>query len=72
VGERRLAALPVPGQHVVLAGDLERAVFECDLEASYPFGRYDIVVGRVVSARARDNQPLVHCDGRLWRLSEIA
>ena len=42
--------------------------FECDLEASYPFGPYDIVVGRVVSARASDNQPLVHSDGRLSRV----
>jgi flavin reductase len=52
--------------------------FECDLEASYPFGRYDIVVGRVVSVvsartgAGRDSQPLVHCGGRMWRLSRIA
>jgi flavin reductase (DIM6/NTAB) family NADH-FMN oxidoreductase RutF len=52
--------------------DGSHLAFECDLEASYPFGQYDIVVGRVVSALARDNQPLVHSDGRLWRLSTIA
>ena len=52
--------------------DGSHLAFECDLEASYPFGQYDIVVGRVVSARAGDNQPLVHGDGRLWRLATIA
>jgi flavin reductase (DIM6/NTAB) family NADH-FMN oxidoreductase RutF len=51
--------------------DGSHLAFECDLEASYPFGQYDIVVGRVVSARARDNQPLVHCGGRLWQLAAI-
>lgn len=55
--------------------DGSHLAFECDLEASYPFGQHDIVVGRVVSARAREcraSQPLVHCDGRMWRLGGIA
>jgi flavin reductase (DIM6/NTAB) family NADH-FMN oxidoreductase RutF len=48
------------------------ATFECELEAVYPFGRHDIVVGRIVSARADDSPdagPAIHFVGRLWQLS---
>lgn len=48
------------------------ATFECELEAVYPFGRHEIVVGKIVSARADDNPdagPAVHLGGRLWQLS---
>jgi flavin reductase len=48
------------------------ATFECELEAVHPFGRHDIVVGRIVSARADDSPdagPAIHFGGRLWQLS---
>jgi len=48
------------------------ATFECELEAVHPFGRHDIVVGRIVSARADDSPdagPAMHFGGRLWQLS---
>lgn len=48
------------------------ATFECELEAVYPFGSHEIVVGRIVSARADDNpqaRPAIHLGGRLWQLS---
>jgi 3-hydroxy-9,10-secoandrosta-1,3,5(10)-triene-9,17-dione monooxygenase reductase component len=48
------------------------ATFECELEAVYPFGRHEIVVGRIVSARADGNPdagPAIHLGGRLWQLS---
>lgn len=59
------------------------AAFECELEAVYPFGRHDIVVGRIVSAQADDSPdadpaagpdagPAVHFGGRLWQLSETS
>jgi flavin reductase (DIM6/NTAB) family NADH-FMN oxidoreductase RutF len=46
------------------------ASFECEVEASYPFGGHDIVVGRVALASVREGRPVVHYDGRLWGLGE--
>ena len=48
------------------------ASFECEVEAIYPFGGHDIVVGRVARASAREGRPVVHYDGRLWGLDEAA
>jgi flavin reductase (DIM6/NTAB) family NADH-FMN oxidoreductase RutF len=51
------------------------ATFECELEAVYPFGRHEIVVGKIVSARADDSPdagPAIHFGGRLWQLSVMS
>jgi flavin reductase len=61
--------------HGVPLLDEALATFECELEAVYPFGRHDIVVGRIVSARADDSpdaRPAIHSGGRLWQLSETS
>jgi flavin reductase (DIM6/NTAB) family NADH-FMN oxidoreductase RutF len=47
------------------------AAFECDVEATYPFGQHDIVVGRVVWAATGDEpdlRPVIHYAKRLWQL----
>ena len=47
------------------------ASFECEVEATYPFGGHEIVVGRVATAQAPGGgRPLIHYDGRLWSLRE--
>lgn len=52
------------------------AVFECDVEATYPFGLHDIVVGRVVWAHAGDDghdvMPVIHYGSALWQLSRLS
>jgi flavin reductase (DIM6/NTAB) family NADH-FMN oxidoreductase RutF len=74
-----VAAGPVRGVPL-LAGAL--ASFECDVQAVYPFGEQDIVVGRVVGAQVGDEAgppgggaeeagPVIHYAGRLWRLSRL-
>lgn len=47
------------------------ASFECEVEAAYPFGGHEIVVGRVAAANvAGGGRALVHYDARLWSLQE--
>lgn len=47
------------------------AWLECEVTAIHPFGGHDIVVGQVTWAAADGGErPLVHYDGRLWRLRE--
>lgn len=51
------------------------AVFECGVEATYPFGLHDIV-GRVVWAHAGDDghdvMPVIRYGSALWQLSQLS
>lgn len=48
------------------------ASFECAVEAIYPFGGHDIVVGRVAWASAGEGWPVIHYDGHLRGPREAA
>lgn len=73
----RFAGLPrVDGPRLgvpLLPGCVAR--FECELDAIYPFGGYDIVVGAVNwhdQATSSDANPLIHYSGALWTLTPPA
>lgn len=83
-GRERFAGVPVTAGSSrgvpLLTGAL--ASFECDVEAIYPFGQQDIVVGLVVGAQVSDMVgtqagdeeeagPVIHYGGSLWQLSPI-
>jgi flavin reductase (DIM6/NTAB) family NADH-FMN oxidoreductase RutF len=51
------------------------ARFECELDAVYPFGGYDIVVGLVKwhdQAASSELKPLIHYSGALWTVTPSA